>query len=299
MGRPIYSRPAVTVRVACEEPPAPVAEPAQPTYENWSYWNAFDPDSDEWFEGDDAVYEAFITDPSQVIPTPAIPASPTIGEEDGVVVVGVRADALRAGSPLSSGSSEASEDSEGERSGGIRLLGESGSDSEESDDELEGSVVVVNPRPRIQGTSIDEGGRVYTVDEFIMRDEGLFAPSTSTPTSSGTATSSATRVVEEIPISVPLQVEEFEVPRTPPRNPRAAVPVNANTPSRTITTPIVFASPSPPPTVTPRLYTWASGSRVLPPAPMSPTPNRGPLPNRSARMSVAHIQPAIVNRVQG
>ncbi len=299
MGRPLYSRPAVTVRVANEDPPAPATAPAQPTYEKWSYWNAFDPDADEWFEGDDAVYEAFITDPSQVVPNPLSPTSPVTEEDDGPIIVSVPPDVIRAGSPLSSGSSEAGEDNERARTGGLRILGESGSYSEESDDEIEGSVVVVNHRPRIQGTSIEEGGRVYTVDEFIMRDEGLFDAPTSNQMSSAAAPT-AIRVIDSIPISVPVQVEEFEVPRTPPRAPRLSS--NSGTASTSwTTTPLVFASPSPPPSVTPRLYSWSSGSRgsVLPPPPMSPTANRGPLPNRSARMSVAHIQPAFVNRIRG
>ena len=37
-------------------------KPAYPIVEKWSPWNAFDPDSDEFFNSESAVYEAFLTD---------------------------------------------------------------------------------------------------------------------------------------------------------------------------------------------------------------------------------------------
>lgn len=55
MGRPLfstrYSPAASTVRVV--EAPAP-------TYERWSYINAFNPDADEFFDGDNCVHEDFL-----------------------------------------------------------------------------------------------------------------------------------------------------------------------------------------------------------------------------------------------
>ena len=179
------------------------------------------------------------------------------------------------------------------------------SDSD-SDDDTEGSISLLVPRPMIRGPSIIDGGRIYTVDEFIMRDDGLFdVPITTTiPNQTSSTTDSETpRLEQETSISVPVQAEEFEVPRTPPRTLGTAPLSNASTTdARVTTTPIVFSSlsPSPPPSVTPRLYSWAPTSTRLPPPPLSPTTNRGPLTNRNARMSVAHIQPsftASVNRV--
>ena len=37
-------------------------KPAYPIVEKWSPWNAFDLDSDEFFDSESAVYEAFLTD---------------------------------------------------------------------------------------------------------------------------------------------------------------------------------------------------------------------------------------------
>jgi hypothetical protein len=62
MGRPLYTS-LLLARHATETAAQP--EPPMPTYpvvEKWSRWNAFDPDSDEFFEADNAVYEAFLSD---------------------------------------------------------------------------------------------------------------------------------------------------------------------------------------------------------------------------------------------
>ncbi|KAL5531239.1 hypothetical protein ACEPAG_4116 [Sanghuangporus baumii] len=64
MGRPLFS-----TLVAPAAPTVRIAEPEEetrlPTYERWSYVNAFDPafdpDSDEFFDGDNVVYEAFLS----------------------------------------------------------------------------------------------------------------------------------------------------------------------------------------------------------------------------------------------
>ncbi|KAL6300907.1 hypothetical protein BKA93DRAFT_752418 [Sparassis latifolia] len=71
MGRPLFSSTHIpAVRVETEHEPEPA--PAHPAYEKWSYWKPFDPDADEFFENDDAVYEAFI-DPAQLPPAPRAP----------------------------------------------------------------------------------------------------------------------------------------------------------------------------------------------------------------------------------
>lgn len=69
MGRPLYST-LLTTRRATEQAatqPSPPTENATaqtecPVIEKWSRWNAFDPDSDEFFQAEDAVYEAFLTE---------------------------------------------------------------------------------------------------------------------------------------------------------------------------------------------------------------------------------------------
>lgn len=69
MGRPLYSTLLTTRRVteqAATQPSPPTenatAQTECPVIEKWSRWNAFDPDSDEFFQAEDAVYEAFLTE---------------------------------------------------------------------------------------------------------------------------------------------------------------------------------------------------------------------------------------------
>ncbi|THH02989.1 hypothetical protein EW145_g6626 [Phellinidium pouzarii] len=57
MGRPLFS-----TLVAPAEPAVRVAEVHTPSYQHWSYVNAFDPDADDFFEGENVVYEAFLTE---------------------------------------------------------------------------------------------------------------------------------------------------------------------------------------------------------------------------------------------
>ncbi|KAF8508903.1 hypothetical protein JB92DRAFT_2950298 [Gautieria morchelliformis] len=62
MGRPLYTS-ILLARHATEAAAQPAPpKPTYPVVEKWSRWNAFDPDSDEFFEADNAVYEAFLSD---------------------------------------------------------------------------------------------------------------------------------------------------------------------------------------------------------------------------------------------
>ena len=61
MGRPLFSASYSTPAVRTE----PEKTPPSIHFEKWTHWNAFDPDSDEFFESGDAVYEAFL-DPADV-----------------------------------------------------------------------------------------------------------------------------------------------------------------------------------------------------------------------------------------
>ena len=78
-----------------------------------------------------------------------------------------------------------------------------------------------------------------------------------------------------------------EASRTPSPEPGTrALPSFPPTPVRPSTPPAQMTplfAPSPPPSVTPRLYSWSTLT-----APTSPIP-ASPLTNRNARMSVAHI----------
>jgi hypothetical protein len=60
MGRPLFSQIYTSAPAVRVEP-----EPSVSPYEKWTYWNPFDPDSEEFFEND-PVYEAFIEAPSSL-----------------------------------------------------------------------------------------------------------------------------------------------------------------------------------------------------------------------------------------
>jgi hypothetical protein len=64
MGQPLFSQSYLSAPAVRTEP-----EPSIPPYEKWSYWNPFDPDSDEFVEND-PVYEAFIVLPPSPEPDP-------------------------------------------------------------------------------------------------------------------------------------------------------------------------------------------------------------------------------------
>lgn len=256
MGRPLFSKPTSAPVVRVE--PEPTA-PQHPTYEKWTYLNAFDPDSDEFFENDDAVYEAFL-------------------EHDHLP-------------PLT-------EVREGERDEGIHPsntfagddeLSSVSSGSSESDDEVPSTAATEQVPPSFSGIMSDQ--LAQSVARISARRVQIL---------------NSRRTVEPVVVSAPLarsptpvpnddadDDDHIDTPATPPPVERPSTPPNQST-SRDHQ---FNATPSPPPTVTPRLYSWPT--RNLPIMPLSPT---GPLPNRNARMSVAHIRPASlipVNRVLG
>lgn len=75
MGRPLFS----TLYVPAA-PTVRVVEAPTPTCERWSYVNAFDPDADEFFEGDNCVYEDFLPldeSASTSVPSPAQDLQPS------------------------------------------------------------------------------------------------------------------------------------------------------------------------------------------------------------------------------
>ncbi|THH30097.1 hypothetical protein EUX98_g4098 [Antrodiella citrinella] len=235
MGRPLYSSISTAAATSAPTPPdvtirtVPDAVPDVPEVHKWSYWNAFDPDADDFFNGPNAVYEAFV-DPSSLPPLREEIALEEAG--DVMTVLGRAGQMERWPSPLST------EDGTSGRTTRSPYPFESDEDSE--DEVITASDASLPSRPVIR--------RVLT------------------------------------PVLVPEEVEE-DRPITPPPRP--------NTPPA-VANPILY-TPSPPPTVTPRLFTWAPRN-VIP---------ASPLPNRSARMSVGHlsptayVRPVIVNRIRG
>ncbi|KAI0681853.1 hypothetical protein C8T65DRAFT_714304 [Cerioporus squamosus] len=252
MGRPLYSssrQPAVRV-----EP-----EPQHPAIEKWTYWNAFDPDSDEFFENDDAVYEAFI-DPADRIQIPADRSIPTVVEVD--VSSPSEASSSGRGSPMNVIDVEIPEnerehqllrDREMLRAGGMRILDEAVPRNPVLDAQIEAG----------RGLPSDE--RIQYYMSLMDRMEAARAERERPP-----AADVRPGARERVPTYLDLPQEDSRTPSPEPApRSRASVP---STPARPATPPAqatpLFASPSPPPSSRPSLQ---------------------PLTNRGARMSVAHI----------
>ena len=268
MGRPLFSSRQPSVRV---EP-----EPQHPALQKWSYWNAFDPDSEEFFNNEDAVYEAFI-DPADRIPVAvARPVSTVIDVES-----------TSSSEPSSGRGTPMQEDADDIArprvhritTGGIRIP----STTTVPDAALGGL-------PR-------EASMVRLISNLTEAIVAATGPS-STPEPAPIEIRQETRppIRERVVTYLDLpeeEEEEEEASRTPSPEPdiRAmrsfpATPVRPSTPPAQVTPLFV---PSPPPSVTPRLYSWSTLTGSGSPLPASP------LTNRDARMSVAHIiTPALI-----
>ncbi|KAI0372631.1 hypothetical protein BV20DRAFT_963666 [Pilatotrama ljubarskyi] len=259
MGRPLYSstrQPAVRVQ----------PEVQHPTYEKWTYTNAFDPDSDEFFDNEDAVYEAFI-DPGQQIALPASPAT-------AVTMLESSASSSSEGTSSGRGSPMEVVDVTGldpeARAAGMRILDDT-------------RLPVPTPRNPVLDAQLDAGRRLSTQERYqyyVSLIEGTHRDREREETRPS--------VRDRIPTYLDLPPEES---RTSSPEPVSRVPT---TPQRPITPPshasAFLASPSPPPSITPRLYTWTTFPSATVPPPSSPLTNRG------ARVSVARITtPSLVS----
>ncbi|KAG1881077.1 hypothetical protein F4604DRAFT_1578173 [Suillus subluteus] len=254
MGRPLYSK-AFQTEPIIREPETPLP------YQKWSYINAFDPDSDEFFENDQAVYEAFI---------------------DHVPV-------------------------------------EHSEDEEETEEDRE--TVVIRLDLTGEGSHLDRDSPMAVGgDSLAQYIAQAYQRQTAEP-------ETPVRIDSSRDIMAPLDAHPQPVPSTQPHNifnhthhesrgelplptPSAPIPVPgthsqhsssgeglsfssfyhqhlSSTPPPRYTSFSRF-SPSPPPTVSPRIYSWASHHQTYSPAGTSP------LPNNNARMSHAHISPALV-----
>lgn len=275
MGRPLYSIASaqaatttatttpssdVTIRAA------PDAAPDHPEVRKWSYWNAFDPDADEFFDGPNAVYEAFV-DHSPL---------PPLNEEDLAVDGGFAPRRVARARRVV----EAEEELRPYLSPST-----SRSSSPSSEGILSGRVSPATPLADTFVHEVHESPAVMTIPLSHQFEEADPGPEIEE------VDSEEAPVIRRILTPPDVSAEEDAVrPATPP--PRPVTPPN-NVRNIATTTPLIY-SPSPPPTVTPRLFTWAPRNIY----PVSP------LPNRSARMSgaslpPAYIPPAIVNRVHG
>ena len=271
MGRPLYSRTFTTT-------PA-VRDPEPPSCETWSYLNAFDPDSDDFFDNENAVYEDFVDHVTPLNPVEV--DEEDVDEEEARDMLVVR---MGNASPISSESSSLSDNEsplavgtedpaqlvvdafhgirqmsdEGESEPAVRVrlatrsfAGEArwGSQTTES--------VRTHPRRQFATRAAFRGGPYRS---HSHRDESLPVPAPSAP----------------IPVpavsrrSAAVDDRALPSPSTPPRQ-----------------TP--YFSMSPPPTSTPRLYTWARNPSH------STSPSSGsPFTNPHARTSYTHLSPALI-----
>ena len=253
MGRPLFSQ-------AYTSAPAVRDEPEQPQpYEKWSYWNPFDPESDAFFA--DAVEERIVT--------PEPPAEPLRGNPSLVRVEDAETD--------SGSSSEASSSGRG-----TPALEEDGLSLEEHELEY---------RRRVTEFEMHE----RAVRALAFADDGQTYRAVARPHVSSVRTTHYAAGVSRSPSPAPMPIPRAQVAPEPVAVSPAVTrsnPIPIPAPARPTTpqhgTPTYsYGSPSPPPSVTPRLYTWASRT-TLPTLPQAASPS-SPLPNRSARRSFANI----------
>ncbi|KAJ7224137.1 hypothetical protein GGX14DRAFT_557028 [Mycena pura] len=237
-------------------------------YDKWSAYNRFDPDADEFFEG--AVFEAFLADQLEL--------------------------------PVA--------------------VSDSGSGYSDSDSGRDSPLPELSPRPArmnpIWDRLTDESAVAahQPVDDDLLDDITDYA-STVPNALPGGSESVPIHATADRPRSVPITVyfpstalspspePTLAAPSTPsPRRfsvPPISIPAEPSTPNMEspvspITPPAVYThvsmmTPSPPPTVTPRIYMW--GRTHTPASPGSPsirhTHSAGPLTNPGARQSFARI----------
>ena len=247
MGRPLFSHAYST--------PAVRVEPEQPQpYEKWSYWRQFDPDSEDFFA--DAEEERICTPEPDVI-------------LDGVI---------RGASPVADevDSSSSSASSSGR---GTPTLEEDGLSVEEAELEFRRRV-----RDVVVGSPVNDDGQTYRAvarpNTSYIRTSFQIERSSRSPSPQPTRRSMLTPIPRAQ--VVPESVTPSPIPATTRSDP-IPIPARPTTPQNNALS-YSFGSPSPPPSVTPRLYTWARSTTL--PSVASPS---SPLPNRSARRSFANI----------
>jgi len=251
MGRPLYSASYSTPAVRTE----PEIAPPTASFEKWTYWNPFDPDSDEFFERADAVYEAFI-DPADV---PPATAERETDEPERLAAIIARE------------LEEDSTSSEGTISG-------RGSPMADGSDDPSGMLVDAYRagefEPRTQSEAAPTPG--VTNEEYQGGREEISIPplrDVSAPVMSALDLINSRRVSRVMPLS-PFRSRGF-IPyfppssTTPPPRPSDVDQVD-DTPGHNST--YEWTSPSPVPTVTPRLYSWSSRTPLGRVEPGSPSP---------------------------
>ncbi|OCB87645.1 hypothetical protein A7U60_g5171 [Sanghuangporus baumii] len=302
MGRPLFStlvaRAAPVVRVA-----EPEEETKLPTYERWSYVNAFDPDSDEFFDGDNVVYEAFLS-ADDVAEQEREQVREGEGQEEGVpdvVRVPVSSQAAvrrrvieRLTSVEAPGEDERPElvspTVDGSSSSGSDTASSGRASPTETDELLDASRAAQRDGMTLPWHPSD-------FDDFSSDFDGV--PASSLSRSLPTTPTRASWLAES-PV-VFARPEELTLPMPIP--PSSTAPVDIPTPASPMPQPAQAIPPSPmtpPGSTTPRFLSWGNTRGTRPHAiDMSPSPTpAGPFGSvRASRMTLSYISPPAL-RVQ-
>jgi hypothetical protein len=290
MGRALFSQNYTSAPAVRTEP-----EPSIDPFSKWSRWNAFDPDSDEFF--DNAVDELFIDTEEYKQEQERISlladggtGSPVSSESSG----------SDRGSPMAVGSDDPAvliADAYSSLDWEQRFLAVGAADAEwrRARDERQHSDTLGYPRlsslltsraPRHIGAEASDNprpGRISRSRSTTVSGGPAFHPpsslrnsTTATEISGDTSTSPQTNTltVNVTPMTIPIE----------PSTPSPLSPQWSATPYDTM------FSPSPAPVVTPRIYSW--NHRAVPRSPTSPSSSHGssgPLTNPGARMSLPRI----------
>lgn len=273
MGRPLFSSKLTSQNREPHIRVQPEATP-HPTYDTWVS-HPFDPDSDEFFERD-VVYEAFV-DPNEL---PVQPSEEVLDRPFTPTTISTVSD--------TSSSSDSSSDSDSGRSTPVDMSDNRytrlGLEVRRAERSRSNSRSPVYHAPRMiressennvfrnSGTTMVFHSRLRVATDSNNEEGALAMPDPSAPIPILTPRTPPTLrpvTVTDVPVMTASPLPLLARPSTPPNQIATSL-----------------ATPSPAPSVTPRLYNWDTvQSRDIY---GSPT---GPLPNRGARMSVAHIAP--------
>ena len=284
MGRLLYSTPLVHTE---PEQTVDTTSPAAIVYGKWTNPSDFDPDSDEFFEREDAVFEAFL-DPADVarlhVETAATANAGTAGElSERVDEFTVRVTHEGSSSPSSSSSDMSTISGRGSpmaagthdafAMGGMSAnvyaaLRDAGWTPPASSRPVHARVTARETHEQLSQASLREGAENISTSPYQGR--GFIPPPPSSP-------------------PVQMEVEDEHLPPTRPVTPPHQLIAAHHAPS-------MYESPSPAPTVTPRLYSWSSRtpfgrSGTVPWHTSVYRTHQSPLTNPGARLSFAQISP--------
>ncbi|EIN03824.1 hypothetical protein PUNSTDRAFT_123106 [Punctularia strigosozonata HHB-11173 SS5] len=200
MGRPLFSKALYDYKPVTQPVVRTVAEsqPAHPVYDRWAP-DRFDPDSDEWFEGSNAVYEAFL-DPHEL--------------------EALRGEGARRISDSLMSELQVDGSSSGSDSGRTSPTGVDAEEPGPAPMEVDGPPAADRPVAADGGSdrSSVRGERAATVSEMVTTPQPT--PPVATPVSTPPTVSAMPRVAP-IPIPVPrspVMSRAQIVPSTPPQN---------------------------------------------------------------------------------